>query len=252
MKKLLPLIAFSIFVVVAVGSQEAFAGIAPIVEFFENISSSVGFTTIEYDLRNNSDIPFLQPPGPFSIFGFAVEVDGSGFDDVSQAYHDLLPGRADWCRGTDCSGAPQAPLILASDWNAGIELTNQFGGLSTNDVGTFGQLFTTHQQVALFYNFDLNNMIGPGEFNANGDFTVTGPQLIPSSDMVFLCIDNNNQIIICETGEILTQPEPIVGGEVISLQSTTLLVSGAQMTASWLAPIIISAIGIGLVLVRRK
>ena len=43
-----------------------------------------------------------------------------------------------------------------------------------------------------------------------------------------------------------------VGGTVLSLDSIALLLAGTQMTASWLIPVIISAVGIGLVLVRRK
>ena len=42
-----------------------------------------------------------------------------------------------------------------------------------------------------------------------------------------------------------------IGGEIIPIETTTLLLAGAQST-SWLIPIVISVVGIGLVLVRRK
>jgi len=42
-----------------------------------------------------------------------------------------------------------------------------------------------------------------------------------------------------------------VGGEFLGVDSTALLVSGAQMNASWMIPVIISAIGIGIVIARK-
>ncbi len=42
-----------------------------------------------------------------------------------------------------------------------------------------------------------------------------------------------------------------VGGELIPLDTTSLLVGGAQMNAAWMIPVIISAIGIGIVIARK-
>jgi len=49
-----------------------------------------------------------------------------------------------------------------------------------------------------------------------------------------------------------TTPSLPVGGEMIPLDTTTLLLAGSQMTASWLIPVIVSSVGIGLVLVRKR
>ena len=46
-------------------------------------------------------------------------------------------------------------------------------------------------------------------------------------------------------------PMMAVGGEFLGVDSTALLVSGAQMNASWMIPVIISAIGIGIVIARK-
>jgi len=43
-----------------------------------------------------------------------------------------------------------------------------------------------------------------------------------------------------------------VGGEIIPIESAAVLLAGAQMTVSWLIPVIVSAAGIGLVLLRKK
>jgi len=42
-----------------------------------------------------------------------------------------------------------------------------------------------------------------------------------------------------------------VGGEMIPLDTTMILVSGAQYTAAWMIPVIVSAIGIGIVIARK-
>ena len=42
-----------------------------------------------------------------------------------------------------------------------------------------------------------------------------------------------------------------VGGELISLDTTMILVAGAQYNAAWMLPVIVSAIGIGIVLSRK-
>ena len=46
-------------------------------------------------------------------------------------------------------------------------------------------------------------------------------------------------------------PECRVGGFMIPLDTTSLVVAGAQMNASWMIPVIVSAIGIGIVIARK-
>jgi len=42
-----------------------------------------------------------------------------------------------------------------------------------------------------------------------------------------------------------------VGGELIPLDTTMILVAGAQHTAAWMIPVIVSVIGIGIVIARK-
>jgi len=58
----------------------------------------------------------------------------------------------------------------------------------------------------------------------------------------------------CPTGTIGIFPicfPIIVGGELIPLNSTSLLLAGTYSTAAWMIPVIVSAIGIGIVLARK-
>ncbi len=43
-----------------------------------------------------------------------------------------------------------------------------------------------------------------------------------------------------------------VGGEYITLDTTALLASGVQTNLSWIVPIALSVVGIGVILVRKK
>jgi len=42
-----------------------------------------------------------------------------------------------------------------------------------------------------------------------------------------------------------------VGGDMIQMQTTSVLAAGAQYTAAWMIPVIVSAIGIGIVIARK-
>ena len=53
------------------------------------------------------------------------------------------------------------------------------------------------------------------------------------------------------TYQCFFSPGQEVGGRIIQIESTSLLLAGAQ-SSTWLIPVILSAAGIGLVLVRRK
>jgi len=52
---------------------------------------------------------------------------------------------------------------------------------------------------------------------------------------------------------ISTPPPPptAIGGELIPLDTTMVLLAGTQMTTAWLIPVIVSVIGIGLVITRK-
>jgi len=54
------------------------------------------------------------------------------------------------------------------------------------------------------------------------------------------------------TGSIVALPRvSAVGGDIFPLDSTMVLVAGTQTTAAWMIPVIVSAIGIGIVIARK-
>lgn len=61
-----------------------------------------------------------------------------------------------------------------------------------------------------------------------------------------------NESPILSTGSIIATPiEKMIGGELIAIDTTSVLLAGAQMTSAWLVPIIVSVIGIGIILARK-
>ncbi len=42
-----------------------------------------------------------------------------------------------------------------------------------------------------------------------------------------------------------------IGGDMIQMESTSILAAGAQYTAAWMIPVLVSAIGIGIVIARK-
>ena len=186
--------------------------------------------------------------GPWFLWGFAVEVDPEIGGNPFDATHDG-PGRADWCAGDlDCTGFGDTPLVTSFDWDSGIQLTTRFGGLNTIQIGGFDTIFLTHDQVALFFAPNLVNMIPAGGTSV-GEFSVSGDVLV-ASDTVFLCLTPINDIVNCETGEILSS-NVMVGGSLIPIDTTMVLVAGAQSTSAWMIPVIVAGIGFAIVIARK-
>jgi len=57
--------------------------------------------------------------------------------------------------------------------------------------------------------------------------------------------------VACEILDLPLDDGQLVGGELVSLDTTTLLLVGTQITAAWLIPVIVSAIGIGIIIARK-
>ena len=52
-------------------------------------------------------------------------------------------------------------------------------------------------------------------------------------------------------GNVFLMPSSVVGGHMIPVDTTSLMLAGAQYTAVWLIPVLVSAIGFGIVILRK-
>ena len=184
-----------------------------------------GDQTIEYQFFNNT--PGFGLPS-LSVFGFAIEVDQDFFDEgeffdegledkgfgqsaIGDVIH--IVNRDDWTAAT--GNEDDFGLIDAAQWDEGIELTDELGGFSTADLPNFAFLFPEFDQIALFYDFGLLNLIGPGGSSVVGDpaetvsdFLIQGPAL-PNSEFVAFVTDNTNVGACSSVDESCSIPEPV-------------------------------------------
>jgi len=71
---------------------------------------------------------------------------------------------------------------------------------------------------------------------------------MPNPDWEEITIQLNSDVNLVE---IWTESFSFIGGELIPIDTTSLIVAGAQMNAAWMIPVIVSAIGIGIVIARK-
>ena len=70
-----------------------------------------------------------------------------------------------------------------------------------------------------------------------------------SNNPIFLPSECRDQLNSCRAS--LQCPSDAVGGEFIGIETTSVLAAGAQYTAAWMIPVLVSAIGIAIVIARK-
>ncbi len=76
---------------------------------------------------------------------------------------------------------------------------------------------------------------------------VTSVPSFPDGDSVDFLGESSGSIIAVQGAP----PPPPVGGTMIPIDTTTLLLAGAQMNAAWMIPVIVVAIGFAIVIARK-
>ena len=107
-----------------------------------------------------------------------------------------------------------------------------------------------------------NDLVGePGGgnqvFTSTGLLDIQASTNVPPSIIVKITAEFESHLEDYELDKITITGDPIeeiqiVGGEIIPIESTLLLLSGIHYTGAWLIPILVSLVGIGFVLVKRK
>jgi len=91
-------------------------------------------------------------------------------------------------------------------------------------------------------------------FDAQSAWSPDGNKIVFVGDGTGINImnsDGSDLQFLTDGGKPDWQPFVAVGGEMINVDSTALILVGAQMNAAWMIPVIVSAIGIGIVLARK-
>jgi len=133
------------------------------------------------------------------------------------------------------------PLTCPPDFNGVVLLSEVPNGI---DAGIFAEV--NGQPVPSRF-CNLDNLDEPPNFNISIDID-------PITGEVF-CEKGTRSIATLSLIPLDSTPPPpdddIVGGKIIPIETTSLLLAGAQ-TFSWMIPVVLSGIGIGLFVVSRK
>ena len=93
-------------------------------------------------------------------------------------------------------------------------------------------------------------IFGNGFTTINGPTGLGGANPITSWDGITLDFFGSYTIVLTGASATSSCNGP-VGGELIPLDTTMVLAAGAQYTAAWMIPVIVSAIGIAIVIARK-
>jgi len=167
-------------------------------------------------------------------FGFSATTVGMASFDTQLFLLDST-GRGVYSNDDFPGGAPFHSLLPPGDPNSPTAVGIYFIAINgfDNEAQNAGGLIFAN---AVFT--DVNGPTGPGGADPitswdGNDFSATG-----SYTIVF-------------TGSAATSSCAPVGGTMIPLDTTALLLAGAQMNAAWMIPVIVLAIGIGIVIARK-
>ena len=138
---------------------------------------------------------------------------------------------------------------------------NVFGGAGGTTTSTLtievqddGPVLASDVPCSVFDVF--GNILGTGVTDVNGQVVIT-ILIVFGDEIEIICTTDTSFakksiIVLGNQVTISLTLQSLVGGKSLTIDTTSLLLAGAQMTASWLIPVIVVGAGIVLVLVRRK
>ena len=133
-----------------------------------------------------------------------------------------------------------SPLTCPPDFNGVVLLSEVPNGI---DAGIFAEV---NGQAVPSRFCNLDNLDEPPNFNISIDID-------PSTGEVFCKKGTSSIATLSLIPDEFTPPPDngVVGGEIIPLETTSLLLAGAQ-SFSWMIPVVLSGIGIGLFVLRKS
>ena len=145
----------------------------------------------------------------------------------------------------DAGGFPGAVLASGIPQNL---VTSQIGTSSLFEVGfDLEDPFLAEAGVQYWFGLHTtnsnNDVDGAWVFSTSGGFgSGTATSTLPPTTWNISGLDS---------WFLLSGNSPVVGGELLPIDTTALLLTGAQMNAAWMIPVIVSAIGIAIVIARK-
>jgi len=239
LNKLLPLLAFSVLLLAPVGVQNAFANANPADIVFENGNpdpSNGLFMTTEtplddFVLDENTeltDVHFIMGCVDSEPCAFDGTITYFVFTDLNDFPDDMIATDSVNVVPEQIADGPSGPRFLV--WFDLIEPISIVGGEKYWLGLNANQGFANDG----FYWEITDNDFGVANWNAN------------PNDFVNLFRIGTDGLWFQLTSKV-----QVVGGEFLPIDSTALLLAGTQ-SFSWMIPLVLSGIGIGLFVVSRK
>ena len=152
--------------------------------------------------------------------------------------------------GQAVGGHPVGELRLSS-----ADAINECSGIIETNGANGGDSGFIVVNSALFVNKGTINLNGGDGFSQSGSLQINIISQLDNHGAI-----NENPGMADDSGIVVNEgifnhnlPNLCaVGGEFIGVDSTALLVAGAQMNAAWMIPVIVSAIGIAIVIARKQ
>jgi len=155
-------------------------------------------------------------------------------------------------------GLPTVVLFsdITSDVALQVALENLYGNVDNVDLwvgglaedpangSMLGELFST----MIEFQFQIIRD-GDRYWYQNRDLSQEQLDIIENSYLSDIIMRNTE--ISSMQNNVFLMPSSVVGGHMIPVDTTTLMLAGAQNTAVWLIPVLVSAIGFGIVVLRK-
>jgi len=211
-------------------------------EIFRGISAAPGEkidTQIIDELRNL----LFGPPGSPGLDLAALDIQRGrdhGLIDYNSARvaYDLPPVNG----FSDITSDPTLQAALQAQYGSVDDIDQWVGGLSEDPANgsMLGEFFSTILK-------DQFERIRDGDRYWYQNRQLSQEQLNIIEDSYLSDIILRNTKINSMQANVFLMPQPVVGGELIPVNTTALLLAGVQSKAVWLIPIVIFAIGIGII-----
>jgi hypothetical protein len=244
LNKLIPLLAFSILLLVPAGAQNA---MALIMIDFEGLGLSEGDPVVSIPgvpevTISGANLVVVSGGSPFCFNGDSQPGGNpaGGFDDASTG-------------DSICASTALGTITIMFD-DPVEDLT--FDVLDV-EIGSVTEIITSRVYDAKVGGNLLHTIIITGGDPGTGDGVATtvdfSSGFAGTNDIQRLEFEANDGGVAADNlfFNLVEVFEEVIGGEIIPIETTSLILAGAQ-SFSWMIPILLSGIGIGLFVVSRK
>jgi hypothetical protein len=149
-------------------------------------------------------------------------------------------------RGSAMDIAPDGTMYYG---NGNGLYTLDKGDGSATSIASWQSEITDDDCLTNAFDFDNFGTLWASLNCDSGNYLVTVDKITAQITFVEETVDFLDGIAFTGGPDI---PGVQVGGTLIPIDSVSLILSGAQLTVSWMIPVIVSALGIGLVFVRKS